>query len=62
MTKGYGGVRQRRRAASKAQPGELVQLLGRWVPLPQRFGDPKRNRLFSPLTHLLAVLGSGARR
>ena len=64
MTKGYGRVTQRVKTVAKAPLGELLQLFGPWVRLPEDFGAPERQRLFSPLTHLLAVsiAGLGCRR
>lgn len=59
MTKGYGRLTQRVKTVSKAPLGELVELFGAWVPMPEDFGAPKRLRLFSPLTHFLAVSLAG---
>jgi hypothetical protein len=47
------------KSIAKAGYGELMQLFGPWVPLPQDFGSPQRERLFFPLTHLLALSRSG---
>ncbi len=42
MTKGYGRLTQRVQTVSKAPLGELVELFGAWVAMPEDFGAPKR--------------------
>ena len=60
MRKGYGQLAQRADTLAQAPVAELVELFGPWLPVAQAVGPPKRDRLFSPLTHLLALLGPGA--
>ena len=43
------------RRLTHAPLGELVDLFEPWLRLPATFGAPAKNRLFSPLTHLLAL-------
>ena len=62
MRKGYGQLAQRAGTLAQAPVAELVELFGPWLPVAQAVGPPKRDRLFSPLTHLLAVLVAGPRR
>jgi len=62
MRKGSQRLAKAVKTAAKTEYGELKKLFGPWVPLPQGFGSPKRQRLFSPLTHLLALSRSGLRR
>ena len=62
MTKSYGPLRQRVKTLAHAPLSELVELFGAWVSLSEDFGAPKRKRLFSPLTHLLAISLADLRR
>ena len=55
MNKSYGRLTLRVKAVAKAPLGELVELFGNWVRIPESFGAPNRQRLFSPPAHLLAV-------
>jgi len=65
MKKGYGRVAQKAEALSGAPLGELMELFGPLISLPDDFGSPKRKRLFSPsqtfwmfLSQVLAADGS----
>jgi len=59
MRKGYGKLANRTGALAKVPVAELVELFGTWMPVEKAVGPPKRDRLFSPLTHPLAILGPG---
>jgi len=39
---------------------EIQTVFARWIDVPSDFGNPLRTRLFSPLTHLLALSLTGA--
>ncbi len=41
--------------------GELMEIFGPRVELPENFGDPGRKRLFSPRTNLLALFVASTR-
>ena len=47
---------------AKKPLGELIELFGPQVELPDDFGAPSRKRLFSPRTDLLALPVTGACR
>ena len=53
LKSGLGRVRDK-------APLELESLLSSWLQLPRNFGGRGYVRLFSPLTHVLAVFGAGA--
>ena len=59
MRKGYGKLANRIGTLAEAPVAELVELFGTWMPVEKAVGPPKRDRLFSPLTHPLAILGAG---
>ena len=52
---------QRARSLAQAPFAHLARLLGPWLCLPERFGQPQRERLFSPLACLLALPGPSPR-
>ena len=60
MRKGFPRLAKTVKTIANSDYGELRHLFEPWVSLPKGFGSPKRERLFSPLTDLLAF--SGARR
>lgn len=55
MNRGCRRLSAHARRLTHAPLGELVDLFEPWLRLPATFGAPARNRLFSPLTHLLAL-------
>ena len=48
-------------AVQKDSGAEIQTMYARWIDVPSHFGNPLRTRLFSPLTHLLALPLTGAR-
>ena len=62
MPNSTGRFAQRVRGLREHSLAELGTLFDPWVQLADDFGQPKRNRLFSPLTDLLALPGSGPLR
>ena len=60
MPKEIGKFRERIRRLGKSSVAQLGEFFARWVKLPENFGDPKRERLFSPLKNLLDVFIPGA--
>jgi hypothetical protein len=48
------------RTLAQAPFAHLARLLDPWLCLPDSFGQPARDRLFSPLARLLAFPGPGA--
>ena len=56
----FGRFAGRVRALNRQGAGELRQVFGAWLDLPETFGKPLRKRLFSPLMDLLAVFVAGA--
>jgi len=61
MSRGCRCLSTHARRLTHAPLGELVDLFEPWLRLPATFGAPARNRLFSPLTHLLALSLPGLR-
>jgi hypothetical protein len=55
MPTGTGRLAQRVRGLREHSLAELGTLFAPWVRLRDDFGSPKRRRLFSPLTDLLAL-------
>jgi hypothetical protein len=55
-------VRAQRRRVERLTPGELAPLAKPWLRLSSAFGNPGRERLFSPLSNLLALSGAGVGR
>jgi len=60
MASDFGRFAGRARALGRQGAGELRQIFGAWLDLPETFGKPLRKRLFFPLTNLLAVFVAGA--
>ena len=60
MARGRGRFRERIKRLGKSSVAQLGEFFARWVKLPEDFGDPRRERLFSPLKNLLDVLISSA--
>jgi hypothetical protein len=46
-------------ALRQSSVAEIKDVFDKWICLPDGFGSPTRIRLFSPLTHLLALPLSG---
>ncbi len=59
MTKKQQIVQVGRRRAQSETVQELRDLFEPWLRLPKDFGNGAYDRLFSPLTHLLAILVTG---
>jgi hypothetical protein len=55
MTRTYGKLKAEMRKLKATSPAHIEEVFTQWVNLPKSFGRPARSRLFSPLTHLLAV-------
>jgi len=55
MSRGCRRLSAHARRLTHAPLGELVDLFEPWLRLPATFGAPAKNRLFFPLTHLLAL-------
>jgi len=62
MSNGYSPLSAEIHITTKTTLSELVELFAPWVELPERFGHNIRDRLFSPLTDVLAVPVSGVCR
>jgi len=59
MTKRLGHLRRKARAFENAALHELMAIFNPWLDAAKAFGKPERNRLFSPHTNVLALLGPG---
>jgi len=62
MKRGSGRLRRRVARVAGKPVGELMEIFGPCIALPENFGNPGRKRLFSPRTDLLAFFVASARR
>lgn len=55
MAQSHGRLKAQMQTLKTPSPTHIEEVFSLWVTLPGNFGHPARSRLFSPLTHLLAV-------
>jgi len=58
MSTTIGTLRRKAQTFGNSGLRELMGVFTPWLDLAEAFGKPARNRLFSPLKNLLALLGS----
>lgn len=61
MTPAKGRLKNQAEKIKKMDLSDLMALFNGWLTLPKDFGQPKRVRLFSPLTNILALSFSSFR-
>ncbi len=61
MKRNNGRLKMRVERVAAKPLGELMEIFGPRVELPENFGDPGRKRLFSPRTNLLALFVASTR-
>ena len=60
MRKACGKLHASIAALRQNSVAEIQGVFAQWIDVPSNFGNPIRTRLFSPLTHLLALPLTGA--
>lgn len=55
MAHTHGRLKAQAQKLTTPSPTHIEEVFSSWVNLPRNLGRPARQRLFSPLTHLLAV-------
>ncbi|MCK4671240.1 MAG: hypothetical protein KAT47_01775 [Candidatus Aegiribacteria sp.] len=60
MNRDPGKLHTRMMRLRKSSITGIREVFGKWIRLPEEFGQPVRNRLFFPLTGILGVSFSSA--